>query len=97
MPSVTVLSFESSGDRTLAQTSAPGLTDEAFSVWWKRGVEAPWIGDALERVFASVFELKAGAGHEIADRARDQNLSWDGFSGDAGADVDSKSRGLAVV
>ncbi len=53
-------------------------------------MEPPWIGDALERVFASVYELKAGAGHEIADRARDKNLAWAGFSGDAGGDVDSE-------
>ncbi len=76
--------------RTLAQPSVPHLTDEAFSLWWKRGVEPPWIGDALERVFASVYELKAGAGHKIADRARDKNLAWAGFSGDAGGDVDSE-------
>jgi hypothetical protein len=49
------------------------------NVLWRQsageGVEAPLVRDSFQFVVASVFELKAGAGHEIFDGARDEHLA----------------------
>src|SRR5262245_51122230 len=58
----------------------------------QNGVEAPFLGHALERVEPAVFELEAGADGEVLHRARDEDLARGGNREDALADVYGNTR-----
>src|SRR5262245_20842291 len=51
----------------------------------------PRVGHAFERVRAAFLERQSGAGHEVADRLRDQHLARARKTGDARADVHGDS------
>jgi hypothetical protein len=55
-------------------------------------VEAPAIGNALQLVFASILEPEPGAGDEVFDRLRHQDLRGACLRGHAGADRDGEAR-----
>jgi hypothetical protein len=54
-------------------------------------VEMPAVGDALQLVFAGVFELQPRAGGEVFHRGAHENLPCVGERADARADVDREA------
>src|SRR4029453_8046392 len=75
-------------------TSAPCLSAAASG---DDTVEAPGPGNALQFVFATVFELERGAGDEVLYRRGDEDLGGTGQRGDPRADVDCDSSHVGAV
>jgi hypothetical protein len=59
------------------------------------GEEAPFSGDALERLEAALVEIEVGTDHEVLDRVRDENLARSGQGDHPGGDVDGQAPDVA--
>lgn len=63
----------------------------------RSGVDGPAVGDALQLVLAAVGEGQLAADHEVAHRARDEDLTCIGEAPDAGGEVDTEPRDVIAA